>query len=155
MANNLPTRDLFRESLLFPIESQFDKFFDKFFNSNSILDNVKATVNYPKMDVISDNGYLKVQIAVPGVKKDDLEITIDNNILRIKGKMSEGYQSTSGRYHVKELRKSVFVREMKLPDWAKNKDPTTSLLDGILLLTWEEPKQEVIPEENVKRIEIK
>lgn len=128
----LPRRDDF----FYPIEQHFDKFFRDFFSASPI-GQVKSNTGFPKMNVVEDEGQFILTVAVPGMKSNDLEVNIDSqNVLRIRGKMSSEYQtSEKAEYYVKELRQSAFERQVQLPEYIRG-DPTTSLKDGLLVLSW-------------------
>lgn len=146
MKNSLiPKRDIF----LSPFEETFNSIFDDFFN-NSTMDSIKSRSNYPKVDVYEENGKYKIEVAVPGVHKDDLSIevkTVDNRqFLVISGRMTEKRTD----FYIKELRRSAFERHILIPEKVKG-DPNAVLLDGILTLSWDLPEV-VLPE--IKKINI-
>ena len=157
-----------RDELFFPIQLQFDKFFEEFFRGTNV-GSVVATGSYPKMDILVEDDKWKIKAAIPGVNPDDIVVEMVPTMsptesiygvdtkemtLKITGKMSEEYQSPEDAgYYVKELKKSSFQRQIKLPDWIKD-DPEASFKDGMLVLSWDMPKE---TSENVesRRIDIK
>ena len=151
---NLLTR---RDDFLFPIESHFNKIFDQMLGPNSLKDSLKASQGYPKMDVVEDEKFLTVKVAVPGLKAEDIVVEY-NNVggeleVTISGKMSQSYESPkNAKYYVKELRQSVFKRTLLLPEYA-TKEPDAVLEDGILTLKWDVPEAAKISEP--KRIAIR
>lgn len=149
--SNIP---MLKEDLFSSFEQQFDRFFNDFFAA-PVIASVKSNTFYPKMDVVVDKDNWKVKVAVPGVKKEDLTVEIEDRVLSIKGKMSEEYQNSEDDHHyVKELRKSAFTRQINIPDYLEG-DPDTSLSDGILILSWPLPAAKVIEQEKARKIEIK
>ena len=90
-----------------------------------------TTTNYPPYNVIkfNDNEY-SLQFAVAGFKKPDIDITVDDGILRITGKAPEiEFEDGAGFVH-KGIATRKFTRSFTLPeyfevDWA-------GLEDGIL-----------------------
>lgn len=145
-----------RDDFLFPIESQFNKIFDQFLSNGPVRDSLKSSVGYPKMDVCEDENNLTIRIAVPGLKLDDIDVTLDNSSshtqLTISGKSNQVYSDTKAKFFVKELRSSSFKRTLTLPEYAKH-DPEAFLQDGILTLKWKVPIEEKEPEP--KKITIK
>ena len=142
-----------RNDFLFPIETQLNKLFDQFFESDGLKDSVKSTQGYPKMDVIEDDNCLQFKLAVPGVKLDDLQIEVEDfldrvsphRILTISGKMSEEYASKDDAvFHIRELRHSQFQRVLQIPDLVEG-EPEAELHDGILVLKWKIKKEELPP----------
>lgn len=156
---------LLRDEFFFPVQETFDRFFQEFFGSDTLLDTVKGKGGYPKMEVsieaVGDDKFWTVRVALPGVKEKDITIEVDESnknmpILRIQGQMSEEYQSPEGsEQYVRELRKGKFSREIALPK-ALTGDPEAKIEDGILTLRWQLPK--AIVEESkpaIKKIELK
>jgi len=142
-----------REDIFWPLEQHFNNFFNEFFKGSSLLDGVKASSGYPRMDVLVEDDYLTVKIAVPGLSRDNLKVEVlPDRILRISGQMSEEYHSSKdAKMYVQELRKGQFSRQLALPDWVEG-DPQASLKDGILKLQW---KVQEPAKEETKLIEVK
>jgi HSP20 family protein len=82
-----------------------------------------------------------VEMAVPGLKSEDLHITVENNVLTIKGEVRREEQ-TDRTYHRVERRYGEFERSMTLPNTVKTDGIRASLKDGILVL--EVPKAEEV-----------
>jgi HSP20 family protein len=149
--NNMPA---LREDFIFPFEQQFNSLFDHFFENSSMLDGVKASSGYPKMDIISDDVSLTVKVALPGLEPEDVTAEIlSNNVLKLSGKKSDSHVSENSTYLTKELRTSRFSRCVTLPDWVKD-DPAATMKNGILTLVWQKPPQ-VEKKSEQKLIEIK
>jgi HSP20 family molecular chaperone IbpA len=138
-----------RSQLFTPFEDVFDRFFDDFFGDRRNLDRAKAGTGYPKLDIVTEESsekqgtsYWVVKAAVPGVNPDELKVEVlpQTNtapaMLRISGQMSEEYRSPDhAAYHMRELHKSSFRRELVLPDYIEG-DPQAKIKDGILTLRW-------------------
>lgn len=144
-----------RDDIFFPIEQTFDRFFQEFF-SDRPLDMVRASSGYPKMDIYEDEDSLNVLVAVSGMTAKDLDVTVDDGLVTISGKLESNEETTptynKGKYLLKELRRSSFSRQVRLPDTVEG-DPQASLKDGLLKLTWVIRKDEPEKEE-AKRIKI-
>lgn len=131
-----------RDTFSYPLEKYFNDIFDNFFKEDFGL---KTSAGYPKMDVLRDGQNLVVEMAVPGVTLEDLKVEVDNNnLLTIRGKMSEEHSSPpNASYFRRELKKSAFIQQMTLPPEVTG-DPDAVLKNGILKLSW------VLPESKVK-----
>jgi HSP20 family molecular chaperone IbpA len=134
-----------REELFWPFRQQFDKLFDRFFESDS-LNAVKglSKSGYPKLDAFLEGNQYRIQASVPGVKLSDLKVEIvplkvdgaDRKVLKVSGKMEDKFQSPQEAvYHVRELRRSYFERALLLPDILIG-DPDAELKDGLFTLSW-------------------
>jgi len=144
-ATATPFLPVTRDDFFAPIEQQFDKFFDGFFNNHSLLDGAKSNTGYPKLDVVQDGDYWKIKAALPGVDIKNVNVEIeDDGLVKISGEMSQEYQTQNrdSHYFVKELHKSKFSRSLKLPKYIQG-DPTASMKNGILTLSWHNPVKTV------------
>jgi HSP20 family protein len=86
---------------------------------NSLLDNVvlpDTSALAPAMDVYEKDGKYIVETAIPGLKKEDINIEISDNRLTVYGKAAEEKtEETKGRYHYRELRRGAFSRTVSFP----------------------------------------
>ncbi len=79
----------------------------------------------------NDSGYL-VKMEVPGYNADQLDISLDNELLTVSGKMSEEKEDKNEDYYHKEIVNGSFSRSVKLPSVAADAEIKASLKDGIL-----------------------
>ena len=88
----------------------------------------------PPVDVHEDGEALVLRAEVPGVKKEDIDVSIDSNVLTLKGERKLEREEEGRRYHRVERSYGTFVRQFQLPS---NIDPTSidaKLTDGVLTL---------------------
>lgn len=102
------------------------------------------------MDVSENDDEFLVKATLPGINPDDLEITLDNNVLTIKGEVKEEKESEERRYHLRERRYGKFSRSFSLPSWVDAEHIDAQYENGILTLRL--PKVE---EAKPKRIKVK
>ena len=86
-------------------------------------------------------GYL-VEASLPGLKPEDVEITVENNVLTIKGETRQEVDQKKRNYHRIERRFGSFQRTIGLPSTVKADAIQASLTDGVLRL--EIPKAEEV-----------
>ena len=104
----------------------------------------------PAIDVVDTPESIQVKVELPGVKKEDVEITFKDDVLTIKGeKKEEKEEKSENRYYV-ERSYGTFSRSITLPSSIKSDKVNASFKDGVLEVTL--PKAE---EEKVKKVEIK
>ena len=96
----------------------------------------------PALDVSETEDGYQVEAAVPGLKPEDLEITVENNVLTIKGETHQENEDKKRNYHRVERRFGSFQRTIALPTRVKSDAIQASLSDGILRL--EIPKAEEV-----------
>ena len=96
----------------------------------------------PALD-FSENaeGYL-VEAALPGVKPEDVEVTVENNVLTIKGETRQEKEDKQRSFHRIERRFGSFQRTIALPNTVKPDAIKASLEHGVLRL--EIPKAEEV-----------
>jgi HSP20 family protein len=106
----------------------------------------------PKMDMYEEDKELVVKAEMPGIKKKDLDIKLDGDVLTIKAEKKEekkeGEEGTTHYYRERSF--GQYVRYMTLPARVDAENITATLKKGLLEIRM--PKAE-IPE--VKQIEIK
>jgi molecular chaperone IbpA len=123
--------------------------FDRLFNDMETRFANSASQGYPPYNIaqINDNEYM-ISIAVAGFGMDNLEITKDNNILRIEGTSPKGDENIN--YLHKGIGGRNFRREFTLADHVEVVDANLSL--GMLNIRL---KREIPEELQPKKIEIK
>ncbi len=104
---------------------------------------------FPRVDIIDHKNEIEVQAALPGVKKEDLEVSINNQSISIRATTREE-KKEEGKYFRREITRGEFQRVISLPDNVDNDNAKASFKDGILKVTI--PKTE---KSKRKSIEIK
>ena len=69
----------------------------------------------PAVDVVRDNGHLVVRANVPGIKPEEIEIKVENDVLTISGEHEETTEETDKTFVRRERRYGAFSRSMPLP----------------------------------------
>src|SRR5256714_8025436 len=86
------------------------------------------------LDVSTTNDELVIEAALPGVKPDDVEVTIEDGTLTIRGEMSTERTENEGDYLVREIRRGTFARSMSLPAGLEPDRAQAEFKDGMLKL---------------------
>jgi HSP20 family protein len=89
----------------------------------------------------TEHGYT-VELSVPGIKAEDLNVTFENNVLTVSGEVRREEESKERTYHHSERYYGKFQRSLTLPSTVKGDEINASLNDGILRL--EIPKAEEV-----------
>ena len=135
---------------------EFDNFFDDFLSRKwpRLLDwNFPSGLDrgLPKIDIIDHDNEIEVQAALPGVKKEDLDVTINNQTITIRASTKEEKkEEEKGKYFRHEITRGEFQRTVSLPNNVDDENAKASFNDGILTVTI--PKTE---KSKRKTIEIK
>jgi HSP20 family protein len=128
-----------------------DKMFDSFFRGGIQDDGTLfPSVWTPAVDIAEHDNEYVVKVELPGVSKDDVKITMQENILTIRGEKKEEKESKESNYHRVERSYGSFQRSFTLPTQVKSHKIEALYADGILVVTL--PKAE---EARPKQIEVK
>jgi len=88
----------------------------------------------PAMDVSETQDGFVVELATPGLKPEQLEITLENNVLTVKGEIRQEPSAAKRHYHRVERRYGSFTRTITLPTTVKSDAIQAHLEHGILRL---------------------
>jgi len=134
MANILSRRDPDVPDL----RRDIDRFFEEFLPRGLFR---TALVEFtPSVDLIErDEDYL-LRAELPGLRADDIDISVRDNVLTLRGeKRQEAEQDLRG-YHYSERRYGAFARTIQLPGGVDSEKVQASYIDGVLEITL--PKSE-------------
>ena len=105
-------------------------------------------VRFPKMDVLDKEEEIIVRAEVPGMSKDDLDITLMGDCLTIKGQTKhEKKEDEKGRYFRREISSESFERTLTLPAAVDAGKVKSRFTDGVLELTM--PKLEKVKQHKI------
>ena len=104
----------------------------------------------------SDNNY-KVKVQLPGVRKDDIDVEIDNDFMTITAEIEEEKEENklkekNLKYHTCEFRYGKYKRTISFDQPVRIDEASAEYKNGILTIIL--PKQEVV-EAKTKKLEIK
>src|SRR5919205_4139831 len=91
----------------------------------------------PAVDVVTKNGDLVVRAELPGVKQEDVDITLQNNVLTISGERKAEQEEERGGYYVRERRYGSFSRSFTLPEGVDESKVHARYENGVLEVTVE------------------
>jgi len=86
----------------------------------------------PKADIFEHDGTLVIKAELPGVKKGDVEITVDEGELVISGERKAEPAIKDEDYYQGETMHGRFYRRLRLPAWAKLEQIKADHKDGVL-----------------------
>lgn len=132
-------------------ESSFNGFlndFYKFFHTPFFRNN--ADISTPRLNIYEDKNKYHLEAELPGLNQEDIEVSVDGNILCIKGKREQESEENSRDYYTHEFSHNSFIRSVSLPQNIDASDIEAKFKDGILKV--EVNKKE---ESKIKKIEVK
>jgi HSP20 family protein len=89
----------------------------------------------PKVDIVERDKEIEVQAELPGVKKEDLDVSINNQIMTIRATTQEEKSEGEGRYLRREMTRGEYQRTLSLPDYVDEDNAKATFKDGILCVT--------------------
>lgn len=104
----------------------------------------------PAVDVYEDAEELVLRAELPGVKREDVDVSVDSNVLTLKGERRLEREEEGRRYHRIERSYGTFVRQFQLSDNIDAQKIEAQLADGVLTVRLAK-KQELKP----RKIDVK
>lgn len=141
----------YREMLTF--RDQIDRWFDRPFGAFGPMPGsaFSALSSFGvELDVIENDDAFVVKASVPGIDAEQLDVTLEKNVLTIKGEIAQAQEQEGELVHLRERSYGRFSRSVYLPGQVQPDSVQAHLANGILTLTV--PKAE---ESRPKRIAIK
>ena len=87
------------------------------------------------LDVYHTPESLVLQVAIPGVRPDEVDVTVTGNILTIKGEVRSGDEVEEKSYLIREHRQGTFSRTVTLPRGLETDEIEAAYDEGLLTLT--------------------
>jgi HSP20 family protein len=86
----------------------------------------------PAIDVTTENGNLVIHAELPGMKREDVDVSLSHGVLTISGEREEEQEREDKGYLVRERRHGSFRRSMTLPEGVDESQIKASFKDGVL-----------------------
>jgi len=86
----------------------------------------------PRIDLLEEKDALIAKIEVPGIKKEDLSITVENETLTVKGSFKTAEEVKEKDYYFAERATGGFLRTIPLPTKVQPEKVAATLHDGLL-----------------------
>lgn len=132
------------------VASRFNNVFDTVFNDAFLHDRIISKV--PAVNIAESNNGFHVELAAPGLSKDDFKINLDKNVLTVSSQTKEETKDENKKYSKWEYNYSSFSRSFNLPETADETAIDAEYINGILKLniTKKEEAKQVAREINVR-----
>ena len=130
----------------------FDQFRSGFPGADALPGPMFGTGGFPAIDVVDTGDALEVTAEVPGVKEDDLDVSISGDVLMLKGEKSHDHEEKEENFHRIERRYGRFQRRIPLGFTPENGAVSADFTDGVLKLKIAKP---AAAKAEVQKIDIK
>jgi len=116
------------------LRQEMERVFDRFFEPR--WDEFEAGGAWaPKLDVSETKDAYMVKAEIPGVDQKDLSVSLQNQILTIKGEKHKEKEEKDEKYHRVERSWGEFTRAIALPGAADTEKVNATFKDGVLTIT--------------------
>lgn len=154
----IPWRQRSRQPLtpVSSLQSEMNRVFEDFltqpFGSLPLMQGQAAAIDtiVPALDVKEDDENIVVSAELPGINREDLEISVNRDILEIRGQKSEEQKRDGENFYMVERSYGSFSRRIPLPSEVDSERAEASMQNGVLTLRL--PKTE--PQQSRRTIQI-
>ncbi len=130
-----------------------DRFFDDFWSPSTTEADSPESFFSPRVDIVDRDDHYEITAEMPGIKKEDIHITLENGVLRLEAETTqETKEEKEGKVIRQERRYGKYVRSFDLGSDVHEEDIDASFENGVLKLSAPK-KTKAAPEQ--RRIEIK
>jgi HSP20 family protein len=136
--------------LLFgPLHREIDRLFDEFSRDLAPLQQAAANL-LPNIDVAETDKQIEVTVEMPGLERGDVEISLEDNVLTIRGEKRMEANRDDKNVYVSERAYGVFLRTIELPPGVDPSSINATMQNGVLKITIPKPANA-----EAKKIEVK
>ena len=129
------------------LRQAMDRLFeDSFVRSSGFFPGLRAEA--PAVDMYQTEKEVVVKASLPGMKAEDVEISVTGDMLTLKGEQREEQEVREENYFRKEMRYGSFLRSLEIPVPVKVDKADAVFEDGVLVLTL--PKTEAVQPKSIK-----
>lgn len=144
---NLMTTDPFRH-----FQERFNRLFEEPFGAQATFGEEPWSLATwtPACDIYETDGEIVIKAELPEIKKEDVHVTLENNVLTIRGERKLEEKTEKDNYRRVERRYGEFIRSFTLPTFVDPNKINAEFKDGMLRVTLAK-REEAKP----KQVEIK
>ncbi len=113
----------------------FRPFFNELFNDRISLNRMFDGEEFPAVNIIENEKNYEIEVAAPGMKKDDFKVAVENGVLTISAEKKEEKKESQKNYTRQEYYYNSFSRSFTLPENAREDGLAARYEDGVLKLT--------------------
>lgn len=128
--SNLTRWEPMREMM--SLRDAMDRLFDDAFTRPISVSGVSGM---PAIDMYQTNDDVVVKATLPGLKAEDVDITVTGETLTLRGEFKHEDEQKESSYHIREQRYGSFERSILLPTDVKADKAKADFEDGILTIT--------------------
>lgn len=108
----------------------FNDVFDSIFNDTFLTD--RTVMRVPAANISETEDNFHIELAAPGLKKEDFNINLDRNVLSISAELRSEQKDNQKNYSKREYSYNSFVRSFTLPESADDNGIEAEYVNGVL-----------------------
>jgi HSP20 family protein len=134
------------------ISDEMDRFFESFGMGRSLMSSGEsgqwgegrnmASMWSPHVEICERDGKLLVQADLPGMKREDINVQIEQDAIVIQGERKAHQTSNQGGYYRSERSYGSFYRTIPLPEGTNTDSAQASFRDGVLEIELDAPREQ-------------
>jgi len=128
------------------LNRSIDQLFDNWFNYPTAREVSNSTDFSPRVNIRETEESLALTFELPGMKKEDIKVTVKDDVLTVSGQREFKSESNEDDYVRQELRSGSFSRSFTLPDTVDADKVGADYRDGLLEISLAK-REEVKPKE--------
>lgn len=134
---------------LAPVPSFFSVFERPLFRD--VFESEESVITYaPRVDVVENKESFIVRAELPGMKKDDVKLKLENNVLTLSGEKRDEEKRDADNFHLRETRYGKFERSFRLTDNIDRANISADYKDGVLTISLPKTKESLSKEIAIK-----
>ena len=127
------------------VPTSFSNLIDRFFNESVTRSGGSVYSAFiPKVDVIENEKDYEIQVAVPGMSKEDFKIDLNDNYLTISGERKLSKEKNEKNFHSIETQYGTFSRSFSLPENVDANNIKAKYENGILEISIPKDEKKVL-----------
>ena len=135
------------------LHREIDRMFDEFLGSGRPAAAANGgIVMAPRMDMAETDDSIEITAELPGVDEKDLDVSVEGDVLVIKGEKKSESEEKNKDYHVVERSYGSFRRSIRLPGVVDADKVKAAFEKGVLKITLPKPPE---AKQNRRRIKVK
>ena len=150
-----PMRDISRWTPVTDLSTEFvnmqkeiDRMFDRF--RGGMAESSVATDVWPSVDIVENDTDFVVNVELPGVRKEDVKITVNDGVLTVRGEKKQERELKEDQYRRLERSFGSFERSFTLPTTVQSEKIGAGYSNGVLTITIPKAEQAKSREIEVK-----
>ena len=141
-------------SLMSEFHREFDDMVKSFFEDRwpTNVWKEQRTSHFPQLSVMEKGNEYNIEVDLPGVEEKDIEVTLQDNALTLKGERNIEEETKEKNYHKLERSHGQFLRTVNFPIKVDSESINAELKNGVLKISVQKAKEAL---KQSKKVEIK